>query len=215
MGRKTDHVPERTCIATRETHPRAALLRFVLSPDGEVVFDLKGNLPGRGAWVKPARDALEEAVRRRAFSRAFKAPVKAPDGLPERVVSQLKEAAIATLSLARKAGAAMAGYDKVREALRAGDVAVLIAAVDGAEDGRRKLLALARAANPGAMLVETLDSRELGLAFGRERVIHAAMKPGGLADKFLQLARKVAGLTNGRVEPVAISRPEEMEKNGR
>ena len=83
MGKRTDHVPERTCIATRETHPRAALLRFVLAPGGEVVFDLKGDLPGRGAWVKPARDALEEAIGRRAFSRAFRAQVTVPADLPE------------------------------------------------------------------------------------------------------------------------------------
>ncbi len=214
MGKRTDHVPERTCIATRETHPRAALLRFVLSPDGEVVFDLKGNLPGRGAWVKPARDALEEAIRRWAFSRAFKAQAKVPDDLPERVVSQLKEAAIATLSLARKAGEAVAGFEKVREALRAGEAEVLVEATDGAEDGRRKVLALAAAVQPGAILVETLDSLELGLAFGRERVIHAAMKPGGLARKFLDVARKLAGLTDGRVVPV-LARQEEMEQYGR
>ena len=214
MGKKTDHVPERTCIATRETHPRAALLRFVLAPDGEVVFDLKGSLPGRGAWVKPARAALEEAMRRRAFSRAFRAPAKVPDDLPERVIAQLKEAAIATLSLARKAGEAVAGFEKVREALRHGEVAALIAAIDGAHDGRRKVLALAEASNPGTTLVETLDSGELGLAFGRERVIHAAMKPGGLARKFLDLARKLAGLTGGRVAPVT-ARQEEMEQSGR
>ena len=213
MGKRTDHVPERTCIATRETHPRAALLRFVLAPGGEVVFDLKGDLPGRGAWVKPARDALEEAIGRRAFSRAFRAQVKVPADLPERVVAQLREAAVSTLSMARKAGEAVAGFEKVREALRDGDVAVLLEATDGAQDGRRKVMALAQAAKPDVALVETLDSRELGLAFGRERVIHAAMKPGGLARKFLQLARKLAGLTNGRV--LAAARQEEMEPDGR
>ena len=214
VARRTEHVPERTCIVTRETLPRAALLRFVLAPDGEVVFDLKGNLPGRGAWVKPERAALEEAIRKRAFSRAFKAQAKVPDDLYERVVAQLKEAAIATLSLARKAGEAVAGFDKVREIVRAGEAAVLVEATDGAEDGRRKVLALAAAVTPGAMVVETFDSRELGLAFGREHAIHAAMKPGGLAQRFLDLARKLAGLTDGRVVP-AGDRQEEMEQSGR
>jgi predicted RNA-binding protein YlxR (DUF448 family) len=208
MGRRTDHVPERTCIATRETHPRAALLRFVLSPEGEVVFDLKGDLPGRGAWVKPERAALAEAIRRRAFSRAFKAAARVPEDLPEQVIARLKEAAIDTLSLARKAGQAVAGFDKVREALRNGDVAVIVEAVDGAADGRSKILALARATSAGATLVEMLDSRELGLAFGRERGIHAAMKPGGLARKFTDLAGKLAGLVDGRVVPVTACQEE-------
>ena len=37
--------------------PKDALLRFVLAPDGQVVPDLAGKLPGRGIWVTPRRDA--------------------------------------------------------------------------------------------------------------------------------------------------------------
>ena len=214
MGRKDEHMAERTCIVTRRTSLRDALLRFVRAPDGTVVFDLKGDLPGRGAWLTPAREVLEEAVRRNAFARAFKASCKAPADLPERVERQLKEALLATLSLARRAGEAVAGFEKVREWLRAGEAAVLFEAKNGARDGRDKILRLARAVTPEATLVETLDSTELGLAFGRERVIHAAMKPGGLARKILRLSDKLRGFAlagAGRRD----ERPErETERNG-
>jgi predicted RNA-binding protein YlxR (DUF448 family) len=42
---------ERMCALTRAIAPRAELVRFVASPDGEVVPDLKECLPGRGMWL--------------------------------------------------------------------------------------------------------------------------------------------------------------------
>ena len=189
-----EHVPQRTCIATRQTLPREDLLRFVLAPDGRVVFDLKGSLPGRGAWLAPERAAFEEALRRRAFSRAFKAPAQVPPDLHAQVLGQLRRAALDALSLARKAGEATFGFEKVRQALKRGEVAVLIAAHDGARDGRSKLAALKKALESDIPVVETFSAAELGLAFDRERVIHAAIRPGGLARKFLRLADKLARL---------------------
>ena len=215
MGRKSEHMPERTCILTRRTRPREELLRFVRAPDGTVVFDLKGELPGRGAWLSPSREVLEEAVKRNAFSRAFKAASKAPADLPQQVERQLREAALSTLSMARRAGEAVAGFEKVREWLRSGQAAVLVEAADGAADGREKVMRLARAVAPDVPLVETLDSAELGLAFGRERVIHATMKPGGLARKFLRLAGKLRELTNAGETRRAGGPEREMDRNGR
>jgi ribosomal protein L7Ae-like RNA K-turn-binding protein len=48
------------------------------------------------------------------------------------------------IGLARRSGAAVAGFEKVRAALAAGDVALLVAASDGADDGREKLARRAR-----------------------------------------------------------------------
>jgi predicted RNA-binding protein YlxR (DUF448 family) len=57
--------------------PRAALHRFA-TVEGRVVPDPHGTLPGRGAWLHPARECWETAVARRGFNRAFKAPVSIP-----------------------------------------------------------------------------------------------------------------------------------------
>ena len=48
---RTEHVPERTCILTREQAPRAALIRLALGPDGAVAPDIRARAPGRGAWI--------------------------------------------------------------------------------------------------------------------------------------------------------------------
>ena len=43
------------------------------------------------------------------------------------------------------------------------------------------------------MVVRVLRTAELGRAFGRERVVHAALADGGLADRLSTEARRLEG----------------------
>ncbi|MBN0047878.1 YlxR family protein [Streptomyces actuosus] len=65
--------PERTCVGCRERAAKAELLRIV-AIEGECVPDPRGTLPGRGAYVHPVPVCLDQAVRRRAFTRALRVP---------------------------------------------------------------------------------------------------------------------------------------------
>ncbi|WP_432139362.1 MULTISPECIES: YlxR family protein [unclassified Streptomyces] len=65
--------PERTCVGCRERAAKNDLLRIVAVEDA-CVPDPRGTLPGRGAYVHPAAACLDQAVRRRAFTRALRAP---------------------------------------------------------------------------------------------------------------------------------------------
>ena len=47
--------------------------------------DLRHKLPGRGVWVSAQAEAVEEAVRRKLFSRAFKAEAKVSPTLVEEI----------------------------------------------------------------------------------------------------------------------------------
>jgi len=180
----------RMCALTREQRERSALLRFVVSPDGEIVPDLKEKLPGRGVWLTLSRKALGDAIKRNTFARAMRADVNVPDGLEGTVARLLLNDALSALSLASKAGQAVAGFEKVETVLGSSKVGVLIAARDGAEDGRRKLAGKLRARGLTDQLVECFASADLDLALGRTNVIHAAITCGGLAQKFLACARR-------------------------
>lgn len=172
---------ERRCIVTRAGEDEARLVRFALAPDGTVVPDVAARLPGRGAWVRASRACVDEAAKKGRFSHAFKAQAIAPHDLSDRTESLLRDRARSYLSLARKAGEVVIGFDQVRAALQSGPPGLLLAAPDGAEDGRGKIAALAKAAH-GASPVEVFSAQELGLAFGREHVIHALLKTGRLAE---------------------------------
>jgi len=70
---------------------------------------------------------------------------------------------------------------------------VLIEAFDGARDGKRKLYAAAHRMELNCVVIESLTSAELGLALGRENVIHAAVQPGGLAERLILDAERLSG----------------------
>lgn len=185
--------PTRRCLVTGEVRPKAELLRFVVDPGGHIVPDVSHRLPGRGLWLTARSDILAEAVSKRLFARAAKAPVAVEAGLEERVEALLARRCAELLGLARRAGLVRAGFVKVKEALTKGGVAILIAASDGAADGRAKLGAVA----PGVTVVSCLSAAELGAALGREHAVHVAMKSGPLADLFLAEARRLAGFRIG------------------
>ena len=74
---------ERLCVATGEVKPLGEMIRFVASPDGAVMPDVKRRLPGRGIWITATRQALRTAVARKAFARGFKRDVRVPADLIE------------------------------------------------------------------------------------------------------------------------------------
>ena len=180
---------ERRCLATGESRPREELLRFVVGPDGQLVPDLGNELPGRGLWLTPSAEALAMALKRKAFPRAARGAVAIPDDLAALVERLLARRCLDLLGLARRAGQLVTGFENVQDLLRRENVAALVAAADGGEDGRRKLRRLA----PDAPVVALFDRTELSLAIGRENVVHAALKPGGLARKFLRDAARLSG----------------------
>jgi predicted RNA-binding protein YlxR (DUF448 family) len=182
--------PQRRCIVTGEVRDRSTLLRLVVGPDGAIVPDIAARLPGRGLWLTPRRDIVEQAVARRIFARAARRPVSAPPELADRIESLLARRCVDALGLARRAGLAVAGFERVSEAAHRGRAALLLFALDGAEGGRRKLTPLGRDL-PSARV---LTAAELGGAFGRERIVHVAVAGGPLCRWLLADLLRLAGL---------------------
>lgn len=193
--------PERRCVATGESGGVEGLIRFALSPEGVVTPDLAERLPGRGVWVGARRDLLARSIRRNLFARGFKTPAKAPEGLIEMVEQGLVRRLIDALGLARKAGLATSGFDSVKTRLKAGPVAALIEASDGSVPQRMKLRPLAGE----APVVAVLDGAELGLAFGREFVIHAVLDVGAAADRVVRESRRLAGFRDAETGGAAAA----------
>jgi hypothetical protein len=205
-GRKIDRDdPERRCIVSGESGVVDEMIRFVLSPDGVVTPDLAEKLPGRGIWVTSTRAALETAISKRLFSRAAKAQAIVPDGMADLVAERLALRAIDAVAMTRKAGLAVTGFEKVKARLKKGPVGALIGARDGSEQGQAKLRPMAGEAD----LIHCFDSAELGLAFGRDFVIHAALDRGGATWRVLREAKRLSGFrpcaaTHKEVDPDMI-----------
>ncbi len=162
---------ERHCALTRELKPVAEMIRFVVSPAGEVVPDIKRKLPGRGIWITGTRDAVEQAVKRNVFARGFKRDVRVARDLAAMAERLIERAALDALAIAGKGGRVVAGFAKVEAALREDNVEALIHASDAAADGTRKLDAGLQRQNAG----KTARNRDHRLIF--RRAIGFGIKP--------------------------------------
>ena len=190
---KKDEI-ERQCCLTREVRPTAELIRFVVSPDGELWPDVDAKAEGRGVWVTGTAAAVAEAERKKAFGRSLKTQVKTPEDLPGMTRQHLEQRLLGALGLARKAGQIATGATRVEKALKAAEAIALLTASDAAADGRGKMLALLRGLGIEGRTphFELLSSSQLGLALGLDNVIHAALTNGAAAQSALARAVRLA-----------------------
>jgi predicted RNA-binding protein YlxR (DUF448 family) len=214
-GPRTDRsATMRKCAVTRAVRPIDELIRFVVSPSGEVMADVKRKLPGRGLWISASRQTVAEAARRSQFSKGFKRDVRVAATLAADTEGLLVRGVIEALAMAAKASQVISGFSKVEGALQQrqvqglvrqglvrqglvrpglvrGSIQALIHAADGAADGIRKLDAVARqnagnnAESREFPVVTVLTSDQLDLALGRSNVIHAALLAGPASKTFL------------------------------
>lgn len=185
--------PVRQCAVTRESHKPDALIRFVRNPDGIAVPDVNGKLPGRGAWVKAYRGTVEKAIKTDAFSRAFKAKTVPMDDILGEIERQLTQRCIGLIGMGKKGGHIVLGFDQVRAYIRKRPPGWLLEASDGSKDGRNKVQFLAKAIYEEVNLAGALSSAELGMALGREHVIHALLEQGPLAKAFGIAYKRLTG----------------------
>ena len=191
-GPRTKSGTLRMCAVTRQAAPIDELIRFVVSPAGEVIADLKRKLPGRGLWVSLSHSTVADAVRRNVFARSFKREIKPPATLADDVDRMMVRATVEALAMIAKAGQVVSGFSKVEAAIEGRQAIGLIHAADGAADGIRKLnarlAATTRENTPESAdfpVIGVLTTDELDLALGRANVVHAALLAGPAAKTFL------------------------------
>lgn len=181
----------RSCIVTKQALAKEKLIRFVASPDGMIVPDLKGKLPGRGVWVTAKKEIIAQAVEKKLFARALKTKVTADENLPDLVGELIAKRALSALAMAKKAGALVTGFAKVDSTIRSGSASMLIHATDAADDGIRKL-------SSATSFVEHMEGDpidvhqcwtidEMSIALGIGNAVHIAAIYGG-ATKNLRSA---------------------------
>ena len=180
---------ERKCIATGKIGDRDAMYRFIIGPDCQVLPDLAAKLPGRGLWVSANQLSLKLAIEKNLFEKSAKKTLKVKENLISEIECLQSKRLLDLIRLARKAGQAVCGYEKVKEWLSKDKVLLLIQAYDGSGRGKSKL-----STPDKAKFIGCLSSLELGEAFGRQNAIHCAVTSGGLAKRIVHEAHRLTGL---------------------
>jgi predicted RNA-binding protein YlxR (DUF448 family) len=191
--RQTAPGAERFCAATGAVKPVAEMIRFVVSPDGAPVADLKRRLPGRGLWITGTRAALRTAVARKVFARGFKRDLRVAPDFVEATERLIERAALDALAIARKAGRVAIGFAKTEAAVANEAVAGVLHAAEAASDGVRKLTSAQRRRGDARdiAVIGIFSSAQLDLALGRSNVIHAALLAGPESETFLARAARL------------------------
>jgi uncharacterized protein len=185
--------PVRKCILSGEREAREHLVRLVLSPDGEVLPDIRAKAPGRGAWIGVPRAELEAAQAKGrlkgALARAFKTgDIRIPEDLGARIEAQLQRHALDRLGLEAKAGLVVIGGERLDKAARTGKLHLLLHAADAGADGAGKLAQAWRVGSDREGsglkgLTLPVPRTILSLAMGRENVVHAGLTDARAAKR--------------------------------
>jgi len=141
--------PQRSCIACRAVKDKGELLRFVISPENELVPDLLAKLPGRGAYTCMNSVCMKKALKNKQFNRAFRCEVNIPetDRLIEQLVARMNDRIGSLISMACKAGKVVSGSDLVIESIGRKKSGFLFIATDVSTEIGRKIQEHARKYN--------------------------------------------------------------------
>lgn len=186
--RRAGVVGTKTCFVTKEAAQRTEMLRFVVSPDRVVVFDVAEKLPGRGMWLAADKKLLEQAIAKRIFFKAAHGTVKIPEDLLTQVENALRLNCINLLALCRKAGLLVFGYEAVKKALSEQNVVVAFEAADASVRGQNKLFR----ADDTFPVYTFFNRAELGQLTGQDEAVHLALSDGKLSAMAEKAACKLA-----------------------
>lgn len=75
---RVKHVPQRTCIACRQTAGKRGLIRIVRTTDG-VAVDPTGKRAGRGAYIHPNRTCIQSVLSGNRLNQALRTSVTTAD----------------------------------------------------------------------------------------------------------------------------------------
>jgi predicted RNA-binding protein YlxR (DUF448 family)/ribosomal protein L7Ae-like RNA K-turn-binding protein len=196
-------IRNRKCLVTQEVLPASKLIRFVAGPDADIVPDVAAKLPGRGCWIKADRETIEAALEKKVLLRAGhqllknikkdvenleadenknKPVVKVRNDLADQIEELLHKRVLDYVGLANRASHLVAGFEKVRAALKGGKTNTLLTAIDAADNGRSKMCQ----GLDNLKVIDIFTREELSKAAGLSNAVHLALLPGGISTSLLR-----------------------------
>lgn len=192
MAKQYQHdAPQRSCLGCRESRDKESLIRFVLSPQNEVVPDLDTKLPGRGAYTCVSSTCLALACKQRQFSRSFKREVivPSPDEMVAMVSGLMRERITGFIGLANRAGKIVSGGSLVSDAIRSvNKPGLVLVACDVSEAIGKRVEVLADVHRIPCIYIMTKD--DFGAILGKAPRSAVAIRPGGFAKQLANVINR-------------------------
>ncbi len=160
----------RKCIVEGTVKPCDELLRFV-ELNNALLPDFNKKLPGKGMYITCNRLILEKALSKKVFHKVSRHNLKIEENFIETVEKLLKQKALESLNLARKSGALITGFDKLKEAIQKEKVDFIIEAGDAGAVGKEKVAFLAKSIE----IFNLFSIEELDMALNKENTVNVAV----------------------------------------
>ncbi len=177
--------PQRTCLGCRQVKDQGQLIRFVRSPDGQILADLRSKLPGRGAYLCWSRDCIEVAAQKKQFDRTFKShclPITA-EQMTADISNELLVHLGGLLGMARKSAQSVAGTNAVLATLGKSPLKIIVISTDISAKIGAKIKS--KADRVGVETVSLFEKNELGRILGRAVRSVVGLPVGQLAEAFI------------------------------
>ena len=201
-------MPMRKCLVTGISFDKKELIRFVVDPKNKLIADLDYSLPGKGYWVKTDRQIILKALRTNIFIKTIKKKISIDINLISSIEVQIKQKIIQQISISRKAGQAIFGFEKIKSLSFRNTVKLLIQASDGSEKEKKRILTK----SIPNIIDDCLTGSELGKPFAREKVIHCAVLESQLSENIIFNANRLNNLKNPVPHYNDVKMPEEYKR---
>ena len=183
--------PLRTCVGCRASQPQAELIRYVLSPQGEVLVDYRHRLPGRGVYTCCDPACVQKAVERRQLQRGLKCAELQVDveDVVISIVDALRQRIENLIGMARKAGQVTSGSQAVLAGLKSGaELAFVLISDDISAPIADKVRYSAEMRQ--VELLQLFGKERIGGILGKGERSVAALEAGRMADALLFEVRR-------------------------
>lgn len=196
--------PERTCVACGKKSEKDDFLRFVYSPDGRIICDIRKKLQSRGVYVCPARECVQKAIKKRVFSRFFKKEgcESSLSDFAENIRESYESYLFGLMNMAFKSGKLRNGSSAVFDAADKGIIYLFMVANDAGRSVREKAERLCE--ERGIDMVSIPDKLVISERMGKAVAAVMAVTDGGFANSLKKGWRMYAevktwetGRTNG------------------
>lgn len=176
---------ERKCILDGTVKPLAELLRFV-ELNNELLPDFNKKLPAKGMYVTANRLSLIKALEKKLFHKVSRHNLRISEDFMENVERLLKQKALDSLNIARKSGALLTGFEKLKEAVKKNKVSFIVEAVDAGLDGKEKVALLAKSIE----IFNLFSIDELDKTLNKENTVYVAVLKGDVSGMVYQNLKK-------------------------
>lgn len=179
----------RNCRGCGNKKAKDELLRIAVSKNGEPAFDLKQRLDGRGFYACYDKSCMTKLFKLKEFR---KAGFSICSEFCNIVVEMLNKELTGLISIGKKSGKFISGYEKVVASTRSGRVSLIITAGDVSEGRRKKFL---KTVNNMAEVITFGDKEKIGIAVGKGLTSYGAFIDMGLTEKFMLVHKKLVSLS--------------------